>query len=240
MQAFSLFLLTSLGGFSFLGLLSLRKRYRAQKLARTVSPADARLWQEIASGLFVAHDQDARSEERIERALRSGLRRLQLGCGLVTLNSATGSRVLALVTTESTAPEWLQAGREVSLALTYCGMLNAGRESLAIDFASLSDWRHHSSHRELGWETFIGTRRTLASGEYLAVGFFDWNAREQIYSKDDKVFVGQLTNWIAAIAEKSSDAALSHAQGGVSAGVAAVFGRPAQEIPVSLSKSPYV
>jgi hypothetical protein len=202
MKLLSLISLFLLGTISFAGLLMVRRRYRIQRLnIAKISSADSKFWQEFANGVFNSHDHKRDPQERIELALRSGMRRLGVGCGIVTLNSGSHSRVLAQVVSDDSAPDRIQAGSEVSLALTYCGLLNGSRENLAIDHASLSDWRLHSAYRDLGWETFIGTRKLLRTGEYLAVGFYDWHAREHIYGKDDKKLVSQLANWITAINE---------------------------------------
>ncbi|MGZ3694770.1 MAG: hypothetical protein ACXWQO_11345 [Bdellovibrionota bacterium] len=202
MKSLSLFFLFLFGAISFAGLLAVRRRYRIRRLNQIkLAPLDSEAWTDIAEGLFASHGETRSPSTRIELAMRSGMRRLGLSCGIITINSAHSSRVVSLFTAEDIAPEWLTAGREVSLALTYCGLLQSDRENLAIDFASLSDWRHHSAHRDLGWETFIGTRKLLSSGEYLAIGFFDWHAREHIYGREEKNFVGQLASWISVINE---------------------------------------
>ncbi len=201
------FTLSILGIGLFLSLLAIRRHYAVRRLkAASVNPADSRLWQDIAAGLFASYGEELSKEERIELALRSGLRRLGSGGGIVTINTADCSRVISVITSDDAAPVWLKAGKEVSLALTYCGLLNESRENLAIDFASLSDWRHHSAHRDLGWETFIGTRRSLESGDYLSVGFFGWTAREQIFGAEEKLFLAQLANWISAISQSQPSA----------------------------------
>lgn len=205
MKAISLFSLFILGAVSFAALLTVRRRYRLRRLRQaSISPADSKLWQEIATGLFASYDEGLTANDRIELALRSGMRRLRIGCGIITLNSRDSAKVISIVTSDDVAPHWLSAGREISLALTYCGLLNENRENLAIDFASLSDWRLHSAHRDLGWETFIGTRRALSSGEYLTVSFYDWHARDHIFGQEEKTFVAQLANWITAIQESSN------------------------------------
>lgn len=187
---------------SCVGLLSLRQRYRLRRLTQTVTiPQEIKLWQEIATGLFASSDEELDRDQRMQLILRSGLQRLGISCGIITINDHEKCLVQSLVSAKNAVPEWLRAGREISLALTYCGLLGASRESLAIQYASLSDWRLHTAHRDLGWETFIGARRTLASGNFLTVSFFDWTAREQVYSAEEKAFVGQLANWIAAIYE---------------------------------------
>lgn len=196
-----LFLLFTFGPAAILFLFRVRMHYARGRLMAETNPADARLWGEIASGLFASYDQELSAQDRMELALRSGLKRLRVGGGIVTLNGAHGCRVLATVTADDASSGWLSAGKEISLGLTYCGLLNEGRESLAIDFASLSDWRHHAAHRDLGWESFIGTRRELESGGYLAVGFYGWAARDQIFGAEEKLFVSQLANWITAISQ---------------------------------------
>jgi hypothetical protein len=159
------------------------------------------VWREIAAGLFAGAGENLEREDRMQLVLRSGLQRLGLGYGIIMINDGERCRVEAVAAAGNVAPEWFRAGREISPALTYCGLLGANRESLAIEYASLSEWRAHPAHRELGWETYIGTRRILASEKFLAVSFFDRRGREQIYSAEEKAFVGQLASWITAIYE---------------------------------------
>jgi hypothetical protein len=83
-------------------------------------------------------------------------------------------------------------------------MLGKHRESVAIDYASLSEWRRHRGYTDLGIESYIGVRREISLGGSLTVAFYGRNPRESVFTEIEKRLVGQLANWIVAIREREA------------------------------------
>jgi hypothetical protein len=86
-------------------------------------------------------------------------------------------------------------------------MMGPLRPALAIDYASLSEWRNHRACTDLGWQSYIGVRKEFASGEGITVAFCAPGPRGTIFSTTEKKLVDQLGSWVAAIADRERLAA---------------------------------
>jgi hypothetical protein len=199
MQASVLFLI-SIPSILALSVVVSHVRRRRQRLTiRVKTNKEILVWQDIASSLFHRYGENMDWSERVELALQGGLKKLGIGCGVALIRNGQNVHPLAFVVSNPALAERILREGKFPAAMSYCDLLNSGRDNLAIDFASLSDWRNHSAHQQLGWETFIGTQRSLSSGEQLTIAFFDQRAREHIYTPEEKEFVSQLSIWIGAI-----------------------------------------
>lgn len=199
MQAFSLFPITIVSIIAAGLAITQWRRKKFLKSNRLSVSKEILVWQDIATSLFHRYGENMDWSERVELALHGGLKKLGIGCGVALFRDGETVRPLAFAASHPEIAERILREGKFPASLSYCELLHNGRSSLAIDYASLSDWRNHSAHQQLGWETFIGTQRTLSGGEQLTVAFFDQRARDHIYSPEEKEFVGQLSVWIAAI-----------------------------------------
>lgn len=154
-------------------------------------------WGEI--NFFERHG--ASSEGRIEAALYLGCEKLGLPNALVTLQQAENCCVHNVASIDGSGDLFV-VGQVLPRALLYCGALNRDRPSLSIDFAGISDWRMHRAHRDLGWESYVGVRRELSTGEGITVAFYGSRSRDLLFSPAEKRLVGQLGDWVATILER--------------------------------------
>lgn len=154
-------------------------------------------WNEIARGCFEAHEQDHSTEERVRETMRAALQRLALSHGMVTIHRGGKVKVLHLSSCGYAFAPGLKVGMELPGPLLFCGSLGPRRTLLAIDFASLTNWRGHSAHRQFGWESYLGAGHDLGEAGFVAISCFDLRAREKLFSPSEKEFVKQLAAWIA-------------------------------------------
>lgn len=181
---------------------------RRSSVVRTRRMVDSVRWEEMTDALF-ERPSTGELSERLEQALNTGARKLGLAHGMVALHSGEGCVVLGLVSNEGWDPVGIRAGQPAARGQLYCGMMSESNPSLAIDFASLSEWRRHPAFRQFGWEAYLGCRVELGGGEGLTIGFFHSRPRAALFSRAEKDFVSQLAQWIAAMVQRdrSGDAA---------------------------------
>lgn len=132
----------------------------------------------------------------MEIALTTIARKLRLRTGIVTLHGAEGGRVLTVVGGETE----LERDGIIRNEDFFCSMLNQPGQLLAIDYASLSEWRKHPACRVRGLESYIGVHCGEQDGMHLVVSFFDPVPRDRLFSANEKTLVEQVGPWIAAMA----------------------------------------
>lgn len=171
-----------------------RRRFLRDRL----QAADERtLWVSLAASLF--DSAECASSSRIEIALAAIARRLRLRAGIVTLHGRNSCRVIAGAGEDQALVNELKREAPISRISVYCGSLQDRGRSLAIDYASLSEWRKHSAYRERGWESYIGVNCGRYRNEEIVVSFFDTVPREQLFDRGEKALVEQLAPWIAVM-----------------------------------------
>jgi hypothetical protein len=163
-------------------------------------------WAEIARGVFEMENSGS-TEDRLGLALQTGAQKLGLPFGLATLHRGDTGTILNLHSEGYNFPAGLQKKQSLASRRLFCGEIKEGGGVLAIDFASLSEWRRHSAFQQLGCESYLGCRVNLEGGDSISLGFFNSRSREQLYSKSEKEFVLQLTRWVAALIQREKAAA---------------------------------
>ncbi len=157
------------------------------------------LWAEVAKATFEQHPESLPPAQRLELALKAGMRHLQLGFAMLTEHEGDHCQVLAATSQGYLQHPSLDPSQKLPRSLLYCGHLKPGREMICIDFASLSEWRKHPAFTEYGWETYIGARVALPSGAALAIAFIDSRPRDLLFSLHEKEFVRQLSVWLGGV-----------------------------------------
>lgn len=179
-------------------------RSRRRVTVRRRSDADeGSLWIGLAAGIFDAADSPPSA--RMEIALAAMAKRLRLRGALVVYRDQSGCRVIAA----SGVLEGLVPGAVLEIGETYCGSVGPN-STLAIDYASLSEWRRHEACRVRGWEAFVGMDCGDAGEGRIVAGFFDTTPRDHLFTQDELQLLEQMGPWfgaLAGIAAHSSEAA---------------------------------
>ena len=105
----------------------------------------------------------------------------------------------AVIVSAAEAPQLLRGlerGSVVARSSMFCGSAREGGSSLAIDYASLSEWRAHSALRERGWESYLGV---ACGNDGLVVSFFDSRPRPAPFTRAERTLVEQLGPWISSM-----------------------------------------
>jgi hypothetical protein len=168
-------------------------RRRRVTMRRQSDADEGSLWIGLAAGIFDATDSPPSA--RLEIALAALARRLRLRGALVVYRNGDGCRVIAA----SGLLEGLAPGELLSNGETYCGSVGPN-STLAIDYASLSEWRRHDACRARGWEAFIGLDCGSAGDGRIVVGFFDTAPREKLSTQAELQLLEQMGPWIGALA----------------------------------------
>ncbi|MGZ3651562.1 MAG: hypothetical protein ACXVB9_15755 [Bdellovibrionota bacterium] len=180
----------------------LASRNRRSKNAKISAAEERSLWVGLAAGLFDADDCPPTS--RLEIALDAISRKLGLRGALITRHGRNHCAVLAASSTDPALLRGLERGSVISRGSVYCGSLHSAGQCLAIDYASLSEWRGHSAFRERGWESYIAVNCGRSGGEDIVVAFFDFRPRGSIFTRTERVLVEQLAPWISAMVDDKS------------------------------------
>lgn len=160
-------------------------------------------WDEL--NFFERHG--GKPEGRIESALHIGCEKLGLPNSIVLLQQGENCCVQNVASLDGSGDRFV-VGQVLPRSLLFCGMLSRERSSLSIDYAGISDWRRHPAHADLGWESYVGVRRELSTGEGLTIAFYHSRSRDTLFSAGEKKLVGQLGDWVAAILERERGFAL--------------------------------
>ncbi len=176
-----------------------RNRRRQARLREPGAAHQEHSWDGVTQGLFEHHGPQV-PQDRVETALRTGMRRLGLSHGLIAFHQGENCTILHAVSDSYEMP--FSPGAIISRKQIFCGVMAQGRDSLVIDFASLSDWRKHAAYQDLGWEAYIGVRIALAEGGWITIGFVSSYPRDSLFSRSEKEFVGQLSQWIFALLQR--------------------------------------
>jgi hypothetical protein len=158
---------------------------------------DRLLWVGLAAGLFDSEDCPATS--RLEIALAAISRKLGLRAAIVTVHSRDACRVLATAGSDASLLRGLNCDSVHARDSLYCGTLAVRGQSLAIDYAGLTEWRRHRAYAERGWESYIAVHCGLEQGEDLVVAFFDTVPRDVFFTRAERALVEQLGPWIATM-----------------------------------------
>jgi hypothetical protein len=173
-----------------------QRRGRSQRHGRAEEKS---LWGGLAAGLFEADD--ASAGERMEIALSALSRKLGLRAAMVTRHGRDHCAVVATAGEQPLLLRGLGRGSVVARSSVFCGSVREGASSLAIDYASLSEWRSHPALRERGWESYLGVACGKSS---LVVSFFDSRPRAAPFTRAERALVEQFAPWLSAVA--ASDA----------------------------------
>lgn len=180
-----------------------RKRRRPRPAGEIELP-----WEEL--NFFERHG--ANPEGRIEAALHVGCEKLGVPNAIVTLQQGENCCVQNVASLDGSGDRFV-VGQVLPRSLLFCGMLGRERDALAIDYAGISDWRRHSAHADLGWESYIGVRRELSNGDGLTIAFYHSRSRESLFNAAEKKLAGQLGDWVAAILERERSFAVEAKSG---------------------------
>lgn len=181
--------------FPSLALILLAGFFFKSRRKKSVNRADAN-WSELADTLFERHGVESYSETKLREILLQGSKKLGLRYGIVLRHRGNEMQVLSHSST-SYWPFQFQTGSVISRDTLFCGFLNAQREEIMIDFASLTDWRRHPCYQNIGIEVYIGSFLG-DSGQSVTLSFFDTTPREHLFNRADKQFVKQLGTWVSS------------------------------------------
>jgi hypothetical protein len=179
-----------------------RRRARTRRLG--AAAAEGSLWVELAAALF--ERDEAPATTRMEIALAAISRKLGLRAAIVTRHDHNHCAVIASASEHAALLRGLERGNVVARSSLFCGSVRSGEASLAIDYASLSEWRGHAARGERGWESFVGV---ACGSEGVVVSFFDSRPRALPLTRAERTLVEQLAPWIAAMV--AGDRAISPA-----------------------------
>jgi len=193
----SIFLSIFLFFFTLMALSFFLQRRKRKNHERLAAADESSLWVGLAAGLFDSADSPASA--RLEIALGAVAHRLKMRAGIITIGGKGQRRVLAVTGTDSSLTSGLEEGSVFRSDSTYCGSIAASGQLLAIDYASLSEWRRHAACREMGWECYLGLSCGDDSEESVVVAFFDTFPREHLFSIKEKALVEHLGPWIASM-----------------------------------------
>lgn len=189
------------------GIIQPQGALRKSKILRTQKrkmSAEESFWHGIATSLFEQAGEVITQDIRIESALKAGASRLDLGHGMLIRHVGENCQILSMASTGYSKPHPFNVGEEVPSNLLFNGHLNKTREIITIDFASLSEWRKHPSHRDMGWESFIGLYQEGVLEHPVSICFFDSRPRDHLFGKTEKDFVLQLSKWIFTILQNDT------------------------------------
>lgn len=173
------------------------RRQKKRRVTRRFAAEDKQLWVGLAAGLFDHSDRSINT--RMETALTALVRKLRLKAGMVSVHGENGGEVIAVAGCDASEREELEQGKLAQGGGFFYGHPSRAGQLLAIDYASLSEWRKHPACREQGWEAYLGLNCGERNGRYILVSFFDYVARDQLFSQAEKTLVEQLGPWIAAM-----------------------------------------
>jgi hypothetical protein len=177
---------------------------RRRVISRRRSHREERsLWVSLAAGLFDAESSPA--ADRLEVALAAIARKLGLRGAIVTAHGRDHCRVLAASAADPSLLPGLERGAVLARATLYCGTLRCRGQSLAIDYAGVSEWRSHRAFRERGWQSYVAVNCGLEGGEDVVVAFFDTSPRGTVFSRSERALVEQLAPWVATMVSGPDD-----------------------------------
>ena len=189
------FFLLLLIGVIFVGrLVRLRGR-----LSRRKKADESSLWMGLAAGLFEADESSPTS--RMEIALRAIAKKLGLRAAMVTRHDRNHGAVITAVAEAPELLRGLERGSVVARSSLFCGAVREDGASLAINYASLSEWRAHPALRERCWESYLGV---ACGNEGVVVAFFDSRARAIPFTRAEQALVEQLGPWISSLVAAES------------------------------------
>lgn len=183
--------------FSFLLLCAIfagRIALRRGRVRRRGNAEESSLWMGLAAGLFEAEDSPVSS--RMEIALKAIAKKLGLRAAMVTRHDRNHCAVIASAAETPQLLRGLERGSVVARSSLFCGSVRDEGSSLAIDYASLSEWRAHGALRERGWESYLGV---ACGSEGLVVSFFDSRPRPAPFTRAERTLAEQLGPWISSM-----------------------------------------
>jgi hypothetical protein len=183
-----------------------RKRRKRRRAARSIAAEDHSLWSGLAAGLFDSSDSPASA--RLEVALLAIARKLRLRGGIVVRIEGEFARVIASVALSESLIEGLAQGTVVSRRALYFGSVPSG-STLAVDYASLSEWRKHEACIQRGWEAFLGTDCGEAGASRMIAGFFDTSPRDQLFTRAESALLEQMAPWLGTLAQERAGSEIS-------------------------------
>jgi hypothetical protein len=181
-----------------------QKKSKILRAEKRKMSAEESFWHGIATSLFEQAGETITQDVRIESALKAGATRLGLGHALLLRHMGENCQILSMASTGYAKPLRFHLGEEVSRNLLFNSHLSKTREMITIDFASLSEWRKHPSHRDLGWESFIAHYQEGVLEHPISLCFFDSRPRDHLYGKQEKDFVVQLGKWVFTILQNDT------------------------------------
>lgn len=153
------------------------------------------LWSGLAAGLFDCDNSPAHA--RLEIALAALATKLKVRGAMITIHGAQNSWVAAL--SDGVGISGLRVAQEIQAGTLYSDLLTSPEQILAINYASLSEWRRHPAFLKNGWETYIGVNCGSMNGKAVVVSFFDTVPRVQPFHRMEELLVQQLAPWVAAM-----------------------------------------
>jgi PAS domain S-box-containing protein len=150
----------------------------------------------------VTTDSSLSFEERVERTLAIGRRRLDVDLGFVTHLSDDTQRIVHAVGDHPL----LQPGEACPLSESYCRRTLDTEGLLAVVHAAADEaWEDDPAYDVFGLECYIGGK-VLVDGElYGTLCFADDEPRDEPFSESQAVFVELLTRWIGYELERRKD-----------------------------------
>ncbi len=141
--------------------------------------------------------------EQLERALQLGTDFLGLELGIVSRIRGDDYEVHACVAPPGTA---LEPGQHFSRSRTYCDLIFAKGELVAIDHMAASGHRGHPCYEQFGLEAYIGVIVEVQGERYGTLNFSSVQPRPVGFSDGERMFVRLLARWIGSAIERDAAA----------------------------------
>lgn len=146
-------------------------------------------------------DASAPLEQKIDMALDLGRQHLELETGIVSE-----------ITTDVYTVRWfrapddspLEAGLSLPVEQTYCALMLAKGDHLAISHMGDSRYRHQSCYAQMGLESYIAAPIEFDGKLFGTLNFSSVSPRSRPFTDLDRLFIVWLAQWMAALLQQHS------------------------------------
>ncbi|HEY7884401.1 MAG TPA: GAF domain-containing protein, partial [Cellvibrionaceae bacterium] len=138
--------------------------------------------------------------EQLTRGLQLGLDYLHLELGIISeiIGEQYTVRWFA-----APADAGLSSGQQFSLGQTYCSMVLARGDLMAIEHMGESRHGRHPCYQAFGLEAYIGTAIEVFGQDYGTLNFSSPQPRQEKFDEGELMFVRLLARWVASVLERA-------------------------------------
>ncbi|EDM46292.1 ATP-binding protein [Marinobacter algicola] len=146
-------------------------------------------------------DASAPLEQKIGMALDLGRQHLELETGIV---SEITSEVYTIRWFRAPDNSPLEAGLSLPVAQTYCSLMLAKGDHLAISHMADSRYRNQSCYAQMGLESYIAAPIEFDGKLFGTLNFSSISPRSRPFTDLDRLFIVWLAQWMAALLQQHS------------------------------------